>query len=60
MQIKLKGITRHGKNRIREHGAFWEEVAPTVRPLPSRKLLRSLQTGDVRWLTDDFEIVKEN
>ena len=30
--IKLKGITGHGKNRIREHGELWEvlELPPGV------------------------------
>jgi hypothetical protein len=29
-KIKLAGVTRHGKNRIRENGAVWEVI--TVLP----------------------------
>ncbi len=25
-KIKLAGVTRHGKNRIRENGAMWEVI----------------------------------
>ena len=27
MEIKLKGVTRHGKNRIHQHGDVWEVVS---------------------------------
>ena len=58
--VILKGKTRHGKNRVNEHGELWQVI-----PLPDRTpawpsgsmRLQSIQTSDIRWLTDDFEIV---
>lgn len=57
--VTLTGKTRHGKNRVHEHGDRW-----LVLPLPKRvpdwpagkMLLQSVHTGDIRWLTDDFII----
>jgi hypothetical protein len=57
--VSLLGKTRHGKNRVNEHGTLW-----LVMPLPKRvpawptgsMLLQSVQTNDIRWLTDDFEV----
>lgn len=31
MQIKLKGKTQHGKNRINQHGEWWEVTDLSVR-----------------------------
>lgn len=55
--VKLQGKTKHGKNRVNEHGKLWK-----VLPLPSRSpewpwgtmRLQSIETGDIRWMTDDF------
>ena len=57
--ISLLGKTRHGKNRVNEHGTLW-----LVLPLPKRvptwptgsMLLQSVQTNYKRWLTDYFEV----
>lgn len=54
--ITLIGVTRHGKNRIAQHGPDWLILEPAVRPKPARLFIRSLKTGDERWLTDDFQI----
>jgi hypothetical protein len=58
--VILKGKTRHGKNRVNEHGELWQVI-----PLPDRTpawpigsmRLQSIQTSDIRWMTDDFEVV---
>ena len=64
--IKLKGITGHGKNRIREHGELWEvlELPPGVVSMSNRPALppvKSVKTGAWRWLDEkNFEIVEKN
>ena len=55
--ITLKGITRHGKNRIHEHGDQWEVLGlpPLVIKMSHPRRLpwiRSLKTGEGRWLDD--------
>ena len=61
--LLLEGISQHGKNRIREHGAEWRRVAtlPSIQA-PSHTNLKgpfasvvSERTGECRWvsLTDD-------
>ena len=64
--ITLKGITGHGRNRIREHGDLWEilDLPPGVismthkPPLPP---IKSLNTGEWRWLDDiNFEFCLES
>lgn len=61
--ITLEGKTRHGKNRIREHGATWSIEEIKVSPAPSGLLVKSLKSGVKRWIdqpTDgDFDIVAE-
>ena len=57
MILTLKGLTNHGKNRIREHGAKWEVLdLPTGVLNMSHKPLfppiKSVMTGDERWLDD--------
>ena len=57
MILTLKGKTGHGKNRIREHGELWEvlEFPPGViaqDPKPALPPIRSLKTGEWRWLDD--------
>ena len=65
--VRLKGISGHGKNRIREHGDIWlvELVSPSH--APGKVMLRSrektLKVGvekhfDGRWLDFHFEIVE--
>ena len=64
--IKLKGITGHGKNRIREHGELWEvlELPPGVlsmTPKPTLIPIKSIKTGEWRWLDEkNFEIIENN
>lgn len=57
MIIKLKGITNHGKNRIREHGTEWRVLEPLVKPKPAQLFIQSVITGDKRWLNHHFEII---
>ena len=57
MILTLKGLTNHGKNRIREHGDKWEvlEFPPGVldmTPKPALPPIKSLKTGEWRWLDD--------
>lgn len=59
MIIKLRGITNHGKNRIREHGIEWRVIEPSVTPKPANLFIESVQTGDRRWLNHHFEIVSD-
>lgn len=54
---RLKGITLKGKNRIREHGEIWEILEPIVSPRPDRLFVKSVKTGDVRWVTSDFSVL---
>ena len=60
--IKLKGITGHGKNRIREHGELWEilELPPGVVSMSNKPALppvKSVKPGVWRWLDEkNFEI----
>ena len=61
--LLLEGITQHGKNRIREHGAEWRMVAtlPSIQAASHASLkgpfasVVSERTGERRWvsLTDD-------
>ena len=57
MKIRLKGITGHGKNRIREHGELWEVLEfPTgvvsMTPKPALLPIKSVMTGEERWLDE--------
>lgn len=64
--ITLKGITGHGKNRIREQGVQWSVMNDTTDiGIVSRDCasvfppIRSLQTGEWRWFDNiNFEVVK--
>ena len=66
MILTLKGLTGHGKNRIREHGDKWEvlELPPGVMdmdPKPVLPPIKSLKTGEWRWLDDiNFEFRLES
>lgn len=57
MIVKLKGITNHGKNRIREHGEIWKVIEPNLTPKPIMLLVESVQTGDRRWVNHNFEVI---
>ena len=49
--ITLMGKTKHGKNRIKEHGEKWE-----IRKININKLfLHSLIDDDIRWIERDFD-----
>tara|TARA_R110000744_G_scaffold76837_1_gene152068 strand:+ start:902 stop:1096 length:195 start_codon:yes stop_codon:yes gene_type:complete len=55
--VRLKGLTGHGKNRVREHGELWEVLElPTgvikMSHKPSFPCIKSLKTGEERWLDD--------
>ena len=61
MILTLKGITNHGKNRIREHGDKWEVVETTMTPNPILPFIKSLKTGEERWLDNiNFEFRLES
>ena len=63
--ITLKGITGHGKNRVREQGVQWSVMNDTTDiGIVSRDSasvfppIRSLQTGERRWFDNvNFEVV---
>ena len=59
--ITLKGLTNHGKNRIREHGDKWEVMETTLTPRPPLPPVKSLKTGETRWLDEiNFEFRLES
>jgi len=54
MIVRLEGITRHGKNRIREHGEYWKIVREesSVPALGNKSgILMEALDGDKRWIT---------
>ena len=53
MIYHLKGRTKKGKQRIKEHGAKWLVVEKRKGTFGD-VLLRSIKTNDLRWLTKDF------
>ena len=53
MIYHMKGHTKKGKQRIKEHGTKWLVVEKCPRTIGG-VLLESLETGDRRWLTEDF------
>ena len=67
MNIRLKGITGHGKNRIREQGDVWEVLTVqdvgiiSMTPMPNNKPIKSVATNEWRWLDEkNFEIIENN
>ena len=65
-KVKLTGITRHGKNRVREQGETWEviRINPTVSfktkaPGPFM-LLQAAEGINMRWVSttndDNFSV----
>ena len=53
MIYHLKWHTSKGKQRIREHGTKWLVVEKRKGTFGD-VLLESIETGDRRWLTEDF------
>ena len=67
MNIRLKGITGHGKNRIRDHGDVWEVLTLQdmgiicMSPTPTKMPIISVATNEWRWLDEkNFEIIEIN
>lgn len=65
--IRLKGISGHGKNRIREHGDIWLVVHVDVNKVHLRSRNKTFKAGgemfhDGRWIDNgidkNFEIVE--
>jgi hypothetical protein len=62
-KVKLTGITRHGKNRVREQGDIWEVTRlvafKTNAPGPF-VLLQATTTINMRWVStindDNFSV----
>jgi len=61
MIYHLKGRTKKGKQRIKEHGTQWNVVEKRPGTFGD-VLLRSVETNDLRWLTEDFfvERIEDN
>tara|TARA_R100001369_G_scaffold92390_2_gene137177 strand:+ start:1170 stop:1367 length:198 start_codon:yes stop_codon:yes gene_type:complete len=59
MRIKLEGSTLKGKNRVKEHGQWWD-VLDWFHPTDSIAFaIESVTTGDRRWITNDFKIIEK-
>ena len=61
MIYHLKGVSKKGKQRIQEHGTEWLVVEKRPGTFGD-VLLRSVETNDLRWLTEDFcvERIEDN
>lgn len=56
--LKVVGKTRHGKNRVIQHGEFWRVLPKEVKPAPPDFFVESVETGDKRWLSPThFKII---
>ncbi len=65
-KVRLTGITRHGKNRVREQGEVWEVIrmSPTVAFKTSAPgpfmLLQATKSINMRWVStvndDNFSV----
>lgn len=59
--IKLKGISRHGKNRINQHGEEWVVLRVDGPKVLLRSLNKTFKDGpnqwshDMRWVNTDFD-----
>ena len=53
MIYHMKGHTKKGKQRIKEHGTLWSVVEKRKGTFGG-VLLRSVETNDLRLLTEDF------
>ena len=61
MIYHLTGRTKKGKQRIKQHGTKWLVVEKRPGTFGD-VLLRSVETNDLRWLTEDFfvERIEDN
>jgi len=61
MIYHLTGRTKKGKQRIKQHGTQWLVVEKRKGTFGD-VLLRSVETNDLRWLTEDFfvERIEDN
>jgi len=61
MIYHLIGRTKKGKQRIKQHGTQWLVVEKRKGTFGD-VLLRSVETNDLRWLTEDFfvERIEDN
>ena len=65
MKVKLKGKTRHGKNRVSQHGDLWEVVRwVDEKEVGKGKCSTCVKWGqDGRWVSermdDNFNIIEE-
>jgi len=65
-EVRLKGVNRHGKNRIRENGDMWEVINVDGQDssiLPTKICVQpNTGTGNWRWIDlpedSDVEIVE--
>ena len=60
MKVRLIGKSRHGKNRVREHGEFWlvERKRETILARPGAKgpflsLRPANGSDDARWVAEN-------
>ena len=52
--VRLKGLSRHGKNRVREQGDLWEVMGPPIQD--GRVLVRCLEDAkEKRWVHPVFD-----
>jgi hypothetical protein len=69
MKVRLTGKTKHGKNRVREHGEIWKVKSITEKvnfprviegPGPFLFLIPSSGSDDMRWVSEvgdpNFEV----
>jgi hypothetical protein len=53
--VRLTGKTRHGKNRVRENGKFWEVITVDGEILPRKICVRPVVEGcEDNWRWVDF------
>lgn len=54
MIVELSGKTRHGKNRVNEHGKMWKVIRENS---IGEFLVESMKDKDLRWaLREHFEV----
>jgi hypothetical protein len=61
MKLKLVGISKRGKDKIKAHGEWWDVVKEGEFKLKSAWLFKSILTENLRWVfinnDPDFDIV---
>lgn len=55
--VTLKGVTRKGENRIREHGSLWRVLKKQE---DGNILFEAVSDNYMKWLRPDFEVSKDN